>query len=197
MFFAHDVDLNNIWIDQKFWAILKKFRHKLQKKWISIWYWNVRKYKQLFSKIWGENKEILTQIVKEIQFDRNMCDPNSYCFLPIEFSIQEIENVENFQSGEIFGSIYKTTPFLLIYLQGNFFSEMFGSYFKKTFFRYLIWLMVGDSFLEIELDFSSQRPPTTIIMRAVLWQAFLVKPQHLLKFRVLNLDFLNKLRLKI
>ena len=52
-----------------------------------------------------EEKEILTRIVKEIQFDRNMCDPNSYCFLPIEFSIQEIENVENFQ---IFGPVYKT-----------------------------------------------------------------------------------------
>ena len=47
------------------------------------------KCKQLFTKGWGENKEILTWIVKEIQLDRNMCDPNSYCFLPIEFSIQE------------------------------------------------------------------------------------------------------------
>ena len=154
--------------EPKILSDIEKFQHKLQKKWILISYWYVRKCTQLFSKRWGENKEILTRIVKEIQFDRNMCDPNSYCFLPIEFSIQEIENVENFQSGEIFGSIYKTTPLLLIHLQGNFFSEMFGSYFKKTFFRYLIWLMVGDSFLEIELDFHSRRPPTAII-RDSLW----------------------------
>ena len=57
-----------------------------------------------------DEEEILTWIVKEIQFDRNMCDPNSYCFLPIEFSIQEIENVENFQHGKTFGPIYKVQP---------------------------------------------------------------------------------------
>ena len=45
----------------------------------------------------------MTQIVKEIQLDRNMCDPNSYCFLSIEFPIQEIENAENFQSEKYFG----------------------------------------------------------------------------------------------
>ena len=98
--------------EPKILSDIEKFQHKLQKKWILISYWYVRKCTQLFSKRWGENKEILTQIVKEIQFDRNMCDPNSYCFLPIEFSIQEIENVDNIQQGEIVGPIYKTTPLL-------------------------------------------------------------------------------------
>ena len=40
VFFAHHADLNNIWMDKKFRGELPKFRHKLQKKWISIWFWS-------------------------------------------------------------------------------------------------------------------------------------------------------------
>ena len=98
-FCFRSVDLNSVWMGQEFWAELQKFKERLQKKWKSTWYWMWEKCKQLFAKEFVKRKNLKKNvwIVKEIQLDRNMCDPNSYCFLSIEFSIHEIGIVENFQ----------------------------------------------------------------------------------------------------